>query len=380
VRTLSYIFATHARAASAALARLLATQTRPVPPPPPPPLRPDVFPPTGEVAAKPTLRLVGSKVPSIGLWGFNETFTPALRRALHRTYPASAVHSYLGAVTSPKARERDPAAEALWSMEWLDEVERASMDHPNGPLTTLVFRPMWNLVNGRDWSVGNVVTMAKRFLDGIDGVGDRHLKGFLLGDDFSRYPYNKRWDEIVRRVHGLRPDANVPFYFTNHFASPANRGGIYEHGADLSERYLALVKWLHVFQEVGAPAVFMPQFFPQAQNQRDVVGRWRSIFEALEALQQRDAVPEFEVQPVIQASAYNQPRGTTGPELLEQLEATLGYVGDLKVTGVWLMAWTAMDSHFHWGAESHWRGGHEYADVVGRFLSGSGQDSAGGDR
>ncbi|MAF11482.1 hypothetical protein CMK11_13615, partial [Candidatus Poribacteria bacterium] len=127
------------------------------------------------------------------------------------------------------------------------------------------------------------------------------------------------------------------------------------------------------FQETGASAVFMPQFFPPAKNQRGVVGRWRSIFEALEALQQRDVVPEFEVQPVIQASAYNQPRGTTGPELLEQLQATLGYGGDLKVTGIWLMAWTAMDSHFHWGAESHWRDGHEYADVVGRFLSQSGQ-------
>ena len=69
-----------------------------------------------------------------------------------------------------------------------------------------------------------------------------------------------------------------------------------------------------------------------------------------------------------------------GEKKLRQVPVLAEGCRDLKVTGVWLMAWTAMDSHFHWGAESHWRGGHEYADVVGRFLSGSGQDSAGGDR
>jgi len=199
-------------------------------------------------------------------------------------------------------------------------------------------------------------------------MSERHVLGYVLGDDFSRYPYDDRWDGIVEQVHGIHSTLDIPFYFSNHFASPADRGGIYSHGSRLSDRYAALVKWLRVFDQIGARAVFMPQFFPQAQNQRDVRARWQSIFEALSALKDRSDVPDFDVQPVIQASAYDQARGTTGPELLEQLEATLGYQGDLNIQGVWLMAWTAMDDHFHWGAESHWRKGHGYADVVGEFL------------
>ena len=353
----------------ARLASLLAAQP---PPPPRPPRRSRSgpgLPSPPEAKPKPELRLVTRDTPAISLWGFNEPTTPELLHKLHNTHPASAVHTYLGAVSDAGARERDPSAEARWSVDWLDAVERASMDHPEGPLATLVFRPMWNLVNGRGWSVGNVVAMAKRFTDAIDGARDRHVRGFLLGDDFARYPHDSRWDEIVRRVHGLRPDARVPFHFTNHFASPAKRGGIYEHGASPSERFERLVKWLAVFRDTGAQPVFMPQFFPQAQNQTGVVAKWRRILESLEALQARDDVPEFRVEPVIQASAYNQPRGTTAAELVEQLQATLLYQGELRVTGVWLMSWTAMDSHFHWGAESQWRSGYQYAKAARGFLS-----------
>ena len=307
----------------------------------------------------------------VGIWGCNERFGDGLAQKLMGTHPATGVHNYLGAVATGDAKERDPVAEGHWSYYWMGEVEHASLGRPS-PLHTLVFRPMWNLVNGRGWSMDDVELMARTFVDGIKNspTGERHVLGYVLGDDFSNFRYDDRWDGIVEQVHGISPNVDIPFYFSNHFASPTDRGGIYNHGARVSQRYSALIKWLRVFGRTGARAVFMPQFFPQAQNTRDVIPRWRSVFEALSALKQRPGVPDFDVQPVIQASAYSHPRGTTGPELRQQLDATLGFQGDLDIDGVWLMAWTAMDANFGWGAESHWRKGHNYADVVGEFLDG----------
>lgn len=316
-------------------------------------------------------RLLKPKSPIMGMWGFNEPFGQDLRDRMIDLYPATGVMSYRGAV-GDSAKERDPVAEGLHAYQWLSRVEEASLSRPND-LATLVFRPMWNLVNGRGWSVGDVVEMARTFLDGIANgfAWNRHVLGALLRDDFARHPYDSRWDEIVTEVHGIARgrDIDLPFYFSNHMSHPVTSGGIYDHGARLSDRYSGLVKWLRVFEQIGAQAVFLPQFFPQAQNDSSVTSRWGDCFEALDALQRHQELPPFQVQPVIQASAYLQSRGTTSEELLRQLEATIGYKGKLDIAGAWLMSWSTMDSSFTWGADSQWRKGKGYANVVNDFLA-----------
>jgi hypothetical protein len=319
-------------------------------------------------------RLRKPEFPVVGMWGFNEPFGGPLQQSLIDLWPATGVMNYRGATAEGTAKEREPVAEGHHAYHWLGQVERANLSRPN-PLGTLVFRGMFNLVMGRRWTVDEVVEMARTFLEGIanNPAPNRSVLGCLLGDDFAGWKYDSRWDEIVERVHAVAVlhEIELPFYFSHHATDPIQSDGIYNHGAKrLSDKYSGLVRWLRVFQRTGAQAVFLPQFFPQAQNVSDVTAQWADIFRNLEACQARRDVPAFRVEPVIQASAYSSPRGPTGGELQRQLQATIGYDGKLDVTGCWLMSWTAMSESFTWGAESQWRKGRGYADVVGEFLDG----------
>ena len=375
------------RSIGRAIARMWTASPSPKPPVVTPPVDPPIVTPPVVVPPKdrpvvlppdrpPTdifPRLLKPKFPVVGMWGFNEPFGRGLVTKLTDLWPATGVMNYRGATAEGTAKEREPVAEGIHAYQWLGQVELANLSRPN-PLNTLVFRGMWNLVRGRGWTVDEVVVMAQTFLDGITNnpAPHRNVLGCLLGDDFAGWNYDARWDEIVERVHAdaaLR-DIELPFYFSHHANDPIQTDGIYSHGAKrLSDKYSGLVQWLRVFQRVDATAVFLPQLFPQAQNITDVGSRWQDIFRNLTECQARRDVPKFRVEPVIQASAYSTPRGPTAEELRRQMQATIGYEGRIDVTGCWLMSWTAMDKSFTWGAESQWRKGRVYADVVEEFLA-----------
>ena len=244
--------------------------------------------------------------------------------------------------------------------EWMLRIKEANASAEGaGPprhLAGIVFRGMWNLqhvTSETAWTPDEIQQMTDHFLGYFDGAGDSLpenkgsrlgrddlplLKGYLLGDDFARWPHTSQWDEIVQQVHTAQQghSVNRPFYFTHQIFSPA----IWNEGTSYGERLNNLKPWLNVFNSADATPVFMPQFYPwedgtwDYHGERDPYVWWNIALDELLYLK-NNGYPSLKVQPVVQA--YAQAKAGPGhPDMHNQLRAVLNHS---IVEGVWLLGW-----------------------------------------
>ncbi len=258
-------------------------------------------------------------------------------------------------------------------------------------LSAIVFRGMWNLLhvnpqNEDPWTPSEIQQMANYFLEYFGGVGDplpenngnlnwddlSLLKGYLLGDDFAKYPYNCSWDEIVQRVHTSQQAYSVdrPFYFSHQGFSTA----LWDNSKPYGQRMNALKDWLNVFNNVGATPVFLPQYYPweggrwDYHDERDPYTRWPFVLDELLELK-NNYYQLLQVQPVIQAFA-DEKAGPGHPDIHNQLRAVLNHE---VVDGVWLLGWNYPG--YTWmaylGQDNRWKDKQHIAEAIQVEVGGS---------
>ena len=203
------------------------------------------------------------------------------------------------------------------------------------PLRTILFKPIWGAVASGKRSVREIERMCKAFAMQLQEPQDvmlRAVHGVCLGDDFAKHPKSTLYTETIKAIGDILGPTR--FYMSNQLFDPA----VYAN-TRAGTQMAALRGWIKPIVEDGHTFVYLPQYYPWVgRDWRKSNPHWYDWLRIgiSECIAQKRIYPNsFEVQPILQASAWGQRRGPSHSDMHQQIRVSL----DAGSDGVWFIGW-----------------------------------------
>ena len=252
-------------------------------------------------------------------------------------------------------------------IDWLAK-QNAITDFEYPRLSMILFKPIWGAVASRKRSPADIGRMCDSYLKHLPDtqVGLNITHGVCLGDDFAKYRQTGLFTETVKAIgDSLGP---TRFYMSNQLFDPA----LYRNSRP-GTQMAALRRWIKPIAKGHHTFVYLPQYYPWIGNDWRIQQpkRWDEWLKlGLEecVAQQKFFPGQLEIQPILQASAWQVNRGPSHKEMHKQIRVSL----DAGCEGIWLIGWhnpSFPGFESHWDSRSHFAEGRHYDEAIVREVT-----------